>query len=203
MFLSNPVDSASTQTTTKAAAPATPGQVRQQVVALNQELEEAASKFERLQEPLATQQHLLQLLKQGQAHLQNLRKQNDALRQQVELTTTDRDRLAARLVDVEREVGRATVERDQRSRELEQREAAHQQFARERSEERSTFERLLAEARSNEREMVQELDEQREQNNILREAAMRAQSLARQIMNTHAPVTPKELDEWLKDQGIG
>jgi chromosome segregation ATPase len=192
----SPVDSANAQTTTKAAVPATPGQVRQQVVALNQELEEAASKFERLQEALATQQHLAQLLKQGQAHLQNLRKQNDALRQQVELTTSDRDRLAARLVDLEREVGRATAERDQLSLELEQREAVRQQVAGERSEERSTFERLLAEARSNAREMVQELDEQREQNNILREAAMRAQSLARQIMNTQAPVTPRESDEW-------
>ena len=61
----------------------------------------------------------------------------------------------------------------------------------ERSEERATFERLLAEARVNQRDIMQELDEQIQQNKILRDAAIRAQALVRKIIDAHEPVPPE------------
>jgi len=85
------------------------------------------------------------------------------------------------------------AERDGLTAQLEQQEAAHRRFAEERSDERFTFERLLAEATSNQRDMVQELDEKRQQLETLREAAMRAQSLAREIMRAHEKIPAETL----------
>jgi chromosome segregation ATPase len=93
-----------------------------------------------------------------------LRQHIDALDEQVQNALAERDEVAARLAD---------------------REAAHKKYADDRMDERYTFERLLAEASSNQREMVQELDEKRQQLDTLREAAIRAQSLAREIMRAH------------------
>jgi chromosome segregation ATPase len=293
----------------KTSAEAAPAEVRRQLVALNKELEEAASKFQRLQGALAAQQQLEQLLKEGRVHLQDLRsrlkettaerdllktaltdhatahrldierlqgqiqeqtrdalaqqtlveqreremlskheeqrQQLDALRQQIEKATADRDGLAVRLGQREREMlskheeqrqqldalrqqfetataerdglaarldereremlskeeeqqrhfGRAIAERDRLASQLEVREVAEKQLAADRAEQQATFERLLSEARSNQREMIQELDEQSQQNRILREAAMRAQSLARQIMNAREPAPKKDSSE--------
>lgn len=265
--MSDAVDSAIREIRTEAAAQAAPAAARQQLSALNEELEEATNKFERLQGALAIQQHLEELLREGRTRLQDLRsrlqemtaerdvlqtalndhatahrleieglqrqiqedardalaqrtlaeqheramlskheeqrQQIDALRQQFEKTTAERDGLAARLDEREREMllkeeeqrlqfGRATAERDRLATQLKMREAAEKQFAVERSEQRSTFERLLAEARSTQRDLVQELDEQSQHNRILREAAIRAQSLARQIMDARESVTPKD-----------
>ena len=53
---------------------------------------------------------------------------------------------------------------------------------------------MLSEATANQREMVQELDENRQQVETLREAAMRAQSLARQIMRAHEETVPDKKD---------
>lgn len=137
-----------------------------------------------------------------QIELDRLHKEIDAAREHFAAAATERDGLVARLEEREREMlsreeehrqhfARVTAERDRLATEIETREAAQKQYAAERSEERSAFERLLAEARSNQRDMVQELDEQSEQNKILREAAIRAQALARQIMNTHEPAPPE------------
>jgi chromosome segregation ATPase len=178
-----------------------PAEVREQVSVLTKELEEAAHKFERLQSALATQQQLEQLLRQGRAHLQDLG-------HRLQQMTAERDRLLAELGDrttahrleleqvqsevnsLRRQLETTAGRRDSLATQLEEREAAHQQFAAERTEERDSFERLLAEARSNERDMVAELDEQRQQCAILREAALRAQALARQIMNAQEPTAP-------------
>jgi chromosome segregation ATPase len=85
------------------------------------------------------------------------------------------------------------AERDSLTVQLEQHEASHRQFADERADERFTFERLLAQATSNQRDMVQELDEKRQQLETLREAAMRAQSLAREIMRAHEKIPVESL----------
>jgi hypothetical protein len=98
---------------------------------------------------------------------QEQQQQIDALDEQLQTTVAERDGLTAQ---------------------LEQQDAAHRRFAEERADERFTFERLLAEATSNQREMVQELDEKRQQLETLREAAMRAQSLAREIMRAHEKI---------------
>ena len=85
------------------------------------------------------------------------------------------------------------AERDGLTAQLEQQESTHRRFAEERTDERFTFERLLAEATSNQRDMVQELDEKRQQLETLREAAMRAQSLAREIMRAHEKIPVESL----------
>jgi DNA repair exonuclease SbcCD ATPase subunit len=182
------------------------GDLRQWVLALQKNLEEAAGECARLQSAIASQQQLEQLLRQGRAHLQDLRSQ-------LQQITGDRDRLETELrdqktahrreveqlqtqqgeqMDIVREQLRKTSgERDRLARDLAEREAAHQQYAEERADERSTFERLLAEATANQRDMVQELDEQRQEVHTLREAAMRAQSLAREIMRAHEAAPPE------------
>jgi hypothetical protein len=106
------------------------------------------------------------------AKQQDQQQQIDALDEQLQYTVAERDGLTAR---------------------LQQQEAAHRQFAEERTDERFTFERLLAEATSNQRDMVQELDEKRQQLETLREAAIRAQSLAREIMRAHEKIPVESL----------
>jgi chromosome segregation ATPase len=106
------------------------------------------------------------------AKQQDQQQQIDALDEQLQNTVAERDSLTAQ---------------------LEQHEAAHRRFADERADERFTFERLLAEATSNQRDMVQELDEKRQQLETLREAAMRAQSLAREIMRAHEKIPVESL----------
>lgn len=173
--------------------------VRQQVLGLKRKLEEAASEFGRLQSSLASQQQLEQLLRQGRIHLQDLRsrlQQITAERDRLETELRDHkvahqrevDRLQTQMDALQQQLQKTTAERDHLATELAEREAAHKQFAEERAEERFTFERLLAEATANQRDMVQELDEQRQQIQTLREASMRAQSLARQIMRAHETV---------------
>jgi chromosome segregation ATPase len=106
------------------------------------------------------------------AKQQDQQQQIDALDEQLQHTVAERDGLAAQ---------------------LEQDQAAYRQFADERADERYTFERLLAEATSNQRDMVQELDEKRQQLETLREAAIRAQSLAREIMRAHEKIPVESL----------
>src|SRR5688572_29835123 len=72
------------------AGEAAPTEVRQQISVLNKELEEAASKFERLERALATQEQLEQLLRQGRSHLQDLRSR-------LQQMTAERDRLQTEL----------------------------------------------------------------------------------------------------------
>jgi chromosome segregation ATPase len=232
LWSSAPVESAPPETSTDPKAQAETADARQQMLALKKKLEEAASDFGRLQNSLASQQQLEQLLRQGRIHLQDLRsrlQQMTAERDRIETDFSDHktahqrevDRLQTKIdettrqaflqqtlaeqrerdmlsneqerlhqVDaLEKQLQKATVERDRLSSQLQEREAAHQVFAEERADERSTFERLLAEATANQREMVEELDEQRQQIDTLREAAVRAQSLARQIMRAHEEIT--------------
>lgn len=186
---------------------------RHQMGALKQKLEEAVGQIDALQTNLASQEQLEQLLKQGRTHLQDLRTR-------LQQVTAERDRLQAEAIDtknahraevdelrrqlqrqiddVRGELQGATAERNRLAAHLEAREAAHKQFAEERSDERSTFKRLLDEATSTQREMTDELNEQRQQIDTLREAAMRAQSFAREIMRAHeamipaAPAKPQE-----------
>jgi len=178
---------------------------RQRMLDIKRQLEEAVAQIESLQSALASQGELEQLLKQGRAHLQDLRNR-------VQQASAERDKLQGELADAKRshqteidqlnremddlrqELQSAAAERDRVTVQLNEQEAAHQRFAEERADERSTFKRLLDEATSNQREMMQELDEQRQQVDTLREAAMRAQSFAREIMRAHeaatAPPTP-------------
>ena len=74
---------------------------------------------------------------------------------------------------------------DQLQHQLDEQAGAHRQFAEERESERSTFTRLLNEAASKEREMIEQRDQQRQHIEALREAGLRAQSLAREIMRAH------------------
>jgi chromosome segregation ATPase len=218
-----------------AAEPGVPGavDVRDQVLGLKKKLEEAAGDFGRLQTNLASQQQLEDLLKQGRAHLQDLRAKllqvtaerdrlqtefgeyksahqrevdrlqaqidetaGQALRQQTLAQQRERDMLAKEQEQRQQiealgdELQKVTVGRDRLTAELEEREATYKQFREERTEERFTFERLIAEATSNQRDMVQELDEKRQQIETLREAAMRSQSLAREIMRAHEQSQP-------------
>jgi len=117
-----------------------------------------------------------------------------AFLQRTQAEQRERDLLAKdqdqhdRLDGLERQLQKTTVERDRLTAQLQDQEAAYKQFADERADERATFERVIAEATANQREMVQELDEKRQQIETLREAAMRAQSLARQIMRAHEAI---------------
>lgn len=115
----------------------------------------------------------------------------EALLQQTLAEQRERD-MASEIDVLTEQLQKTTAERNRVGVQLEDREAAYKQFADERSEERFTFERLLAEATSNQREMVQERDEQRQQIETLREAAMRAQALARQIMRAHEGLPPED-----------
>ena len=211
--------------------------VREQVLGLKKKLEEAAGEFGRLQTNLVSQQQLEDLLKQGRAHLQDLRARllqttaerdrlqtelaelkaahqrevdrlqaqidetaGQALRQQTLAQQRERDMLAKEQEQRQQiealgdELQKVTAGKDRLAVELDEREATYKQFREERTEERFTFERLIAEATSNQREMVQELDEKRQQIETLREAAMRSQSLAREIMRAHEQSQPEKGD---------
>lgn len=156
----SPAEPARRESLAEPAAQPQAADVRQQVLDLKRKLEEAANESGRLLSSVTSQQQLEQLLAQGRALLQELRSR-------LQQITAERDRLVTQLAE---------------------REVAHKQFADERTEERFTFQRLLAEATANQRDMAQELDEQRQQIQTLREAATRAQSLARQIMRAHETV---------------
>lgn len=173
---------------------------RQRMLDIKRQLEEAVAHIAVLQTGLASQGELEQLLKQGRLHLQDLRNrvqqisaERDTL--QAELADAKRshqsaiEQLNREMDDVRQELNSAVAERDRVKVQLAEQEAAHQRFADERADERDTFKRLLDEATSNQREMLQELTEQREQLDTLREAAMRAQSFAREIMRAHEAAT--------------
>jgi chromosome segregation ATPase len=123
-----------------------------------------------------------------------------ALRQQTLAQQRERDILAKEqeqrqeIETLGDELQKVTAGRDRLAAELEEREATYKQFREERTEERFTFERLIAEATSNQRDMVQELDEKRQQIETLREAAMRSQALAREIMRAHELSQPEKTD---------
>lgn len=148
---------------------------RQRMLVVKRTLDEASAAVESLQTTLAAQQELEQLLKQGRAHLQDLRAR-------LQRAETDRDRFHAQLTE-SRRAHQADVERLQRQ--LDEQTAAHAQFADERAEERSTFTRLLNEAASKQRELVEEREEQRRHIDALRGIGARAQSLAREIVRAH------------------
>ena len=153
------------------------GDARQRMLAVKKTLEEASAAVESLQSALAAQQELEQLLKQGRAHLQDLRHRL----QQVE---GERDRFQTELAD-----SRAASQREieQLQRQVEEQATASRQVADEREEERSTFTRLLNEAGTRERELIEERERQRQHIDALREAGLRAQSLAREIVRAHEP----------------
>jgi len=151
------------------------GDARQRMLAVKKTLDDASAAVESLQSALAAQHELEQLLKQGRAHLQDLRSRL----QQVE---TERDQLHAELAD-----SRATRQREVEAlqRQVDEQTAAQKQFADEREDERSTFTRLLNEAAGRERELMEERDRHRQHIDTLREAGLRTQALAREIMRAH------------------
>jgi chromosome segregation ATPase len=159
----------------------TAAEAGQQLVGLKKNLEEAARQIGSLQSLLATQHQLEQLLKQGRAHLEELRGR-------LQQVTAERD-------DLRIELQKATAERTRLASQLAEQQASHQQVLEERSDERNTFERLLLESTSNQREMAAELDEQRQQIETLRAAAIRAQALAREIMRAHETLQTKTAGE--------
>jgi chromosome segregation ATPase len=148
---------------------------RQRMIAVKKTLEEASAAVETLQNTLAAQHELEQLLKQGRAHLQDLRNR-------LQHVESERDRFHAELAD-----SRAAHQRDveELRRQVDEQSAAQKQFADEREEERSTFTRLLNEAGSKERELMAEREQQRQYIEALREAGLRAQALAREIVRAH------------------
>lgn len=186
---------------TSAPAQTDAADARQRMLGVKQKLDEALSEIESLQSSLASQQDLEELLKQGKTHLHDLRSR-------LEQTVEERDRLQAELVEsakahqgaveqIEREMDDlrealqgVTAERNRVAAQLAEQEASHASFAEERTDERNTFKRLLDEASSNQREMMEELSEQREQLDTMREAAMRAQNFAREIMRVHDSAVP-------------
>lgn len=169
---------------------------RQRMQGVHQKLQDVTGEIESIQSALASQQELEQLLKQGRAHLQDLRAR-------LQLTATERDRLQAELADsasahqrtieqlqvqmddMRAQFQDATAERNRMAAQLGEQEAAHHQFAQERADERSTFKRLMDEALSSHRDMTEQLEEQRRHIDTLRAAAVRAQSLAREIVGAH------------------
>jgi chromosome segregation ATPase len=79
------------------------GDVQQQVLGLKTKLEEAASEFGRLQKSLVPQQQLEHLLRQGRAHLEDLRSQLQQITAERDrLETEFRDRQAAHQREVDR-----------------------------------------------------------------------------------------------------
>ena len=148
---------------------------QQRMLAVKRTLDEASAAVDSLQSTLAAQQELEQLLKQGRAHLQDLRLR--LLR-----TENDRDRFHAELTE-SRNAHQLDVERLQRQ--LDEQTAAHTQYAEERAEERGTFTRLLNEAASKQRELMEEREALRRHIDSLREIGLRAQSLAREIVRAH------------------
>jgi predicted nucleic acid-binding Zn-ribbon protein len=154
---------------------------RQRMLVVKRTLDEASAAVESLQATLAAQHELEQLLKQGRAHLQDLRAR-------LQRAETDRDRFQAELTDSQR-AHQHDVE--QLQRQLDEQTNAHTQFAEEREHERSTFTRLLNEAAAKERELMEEREAQRRHIDALREAGMRAQKLAREIMRAHENSDPE------------
>ena len=158
-----------------APAPVDAGDARQQMLAVKRTLDEATAAVESLQGALAAQHELEQLLKQGRSHLQDLRAR-------LQRTEEERDRLHAELGESRRMYQHDV---DQLQQQLDEQASAHRQFAEERATERDTFTRLLNEAAEKERELMEERDRQRRHIEALRDAGMRAQSLAREIMRAH------------------
>ena len=156
-------------------APSDAADARQRMLVVKRTLDEAAAAVESLQSTLAAQQELEHLLKQGRTHLQDLRAR-------LQRTEDDRDRLHAELGDSRRQHQRDVDALQQR---LEAQTAAYTKAVEERENERGTFTRLLNEAEAKERHMIEERDQQRQHIDALREAATRAQSLAREIMRAH------------------
>jgi len=157
------------------AAPTDAADARQQMLAVKRTLDEASAAVESLQGALAAQHELEQLLKQGRAHLQDLRAR-------LQHAEEEREGFRAELAQ-SRIAHQGDVE--QLQRQLDEQAAAQTQYAEERNNERSTFTRLLNEAESKEREMIQERDAMRQQIEALRDAGARAQSLAREIIQAH------------------
>jgi hypothetical protein len=160
---------------------------RQRMLVVKRTLEEASAAVESLQSALAAQHELEQLLKQGRTHLQDLRAR-------LQRAEEERDRFRTELAD-SRRVHQRDI--DQLQQQIEEQAGAHRQSAEERESERGTFTRLLNEAASKEREMIEERDQQRQHIEALREAGARAQSLAREIMRAHEsaelpPARPQE-----------
>jgi chromosome segregation ATPase len=184
-----------------APQPADAPDARQRMLAVRQKLAEASSEIESLQAVLASQHELEQLLKQGRAHLQELRNR-------LQQTAAERDRLQADAAEAaaahQREIGQidqqmdalraelqgAIAERNHLAAQIAQQESAHRQFADERDAEQGNFTRLLDEASSIQRELTEEVQEQRQQIHKLREAAMRAQAFAHDIIRAHEASPP-------------
>jgi chromosome segregation ATPase len=133
---------------------------QQQVLTLKKKLEEAVGEVVRLQSGIAAQEELQRLLKQGRALLQDLR-----LR--MEEVSGERDRLKSEVDDMKAQLEQTESERDRLDTE------------------RRHLQRQLEEATDKQREMTEDLDEHRRRIESLRGAAVRAQALAREIVETH------------------
>jgi chromosome segregation ATPase len=171
------------------------------MLAVKRKLEEASAEVESLQAGLAAQQELEQLLKLGRTHLQDLRTR-------LQQTAADRDRLVEELAssrsahesdteqllrqieEVRGELLQTTSERSQLASQVEEMEGAHRKFAEEREDERDNFTRLLNEASSKQREIMEERAEQQRHIDVLLDAAVRAQSLAHEIIRAHESAGP-------------
>ena len=134
------------------------------MLAVKRTLDEASAAVESLHGALAAQHELEQLLKQGRTHLQDLQTRLQHAEEQ-------REQYRAELVE-SRTAHQRDVEQLQRQRD--EQAAAHTQFAEERADERTTLTRLLNEAASKEREMIEECDALLQQIEALRDAGMRA-----------------------------
>lgn len=173
----------------------------QRMFAVKRKLEEASAEVESLQAGLAAQQELEQLLKLGRTHLQDLRTrlqqaaaERDGLKAELSdrrsLYERDTEQLRRQMEEVRGELQNTTTERNQLASQLEEKEAAHMRFAEEREDERNTFTRLLNEASSREREILEERAQQQRQIDALLDAATRAQALAHEIVRTHESTGP-------------
>jgi hypothetical protein len=216
--------------------------VGQQLIDLQAQLEHAAVKCANLQQGLATQQQLEQLLRQGRTHLHDLRarlQQTTAERNQLATELNERktaylrelDRLETQLQEataqgllqrtraeqldgdlqskeqerrqqvdgLRNEIQQMTAERDRLGTDLAEREAtqkelaarlaeregAYKQLTAEREEEQYKFETAIAAAANRQKDIEHQVEDQREEIRHLRETSMRAQALAREIMQAH------------------
>jgi chromosome segregation ATPase len=149
--------------------PSESADARHSVLVIKQRLLEAANEIESLQAALGAQLDLELLLKQGRMHLQELRSR-------LEQTAAERDRLQIDLAESVKAHQRDLGTREQQIEDL-------------RAEQRTST-RLLDEASSIQRELTEEVQEQRQQIHKLREAAMRAQAFARDIIRAHQIAPP-------------
>lgn len=227
---------------TMPATDLTKAEVGQQLVDLQKQLERAAINCATVQQGLATQQQLEQLLRQGRTHLHDLRtrlqqttaernqlatelnerktaylreldrletqlqeataqgllqrtvaeqlenelqlkeqerkEQVDGLRNEIQQMTAERDRFATDLAE------RETTQKELAAR-LAEREGAYKQLTAEREEEQYKFETALAAAANRQKDIEHQVEDQREEIRHLRETSMRAQALAREIMQAH------------------